>query len=47
MGPRRLAAVDGSALARLTVLDTDEHPVAFGDLWSEQPAVVAWLRHFG
>jgi hypothetical protein len=47
MGPRRLPAVDGGALARLTVLDTDERPVALGDLWREEPAVVAWLRHFG
>jgi len=27
--------------------DVDGHPVRLGDLWSERPAVLVFLRHFG
>ena len=36
-----------SALAAVTVLDLEGLPVPLGDLWSEGPALVVWLRHYG
>jgi peroxiredoxin len=35
------------AVGDATVLDPDGATVRLGDLWSERPAVLVWLRHFG
>lgn len=35
------------ALAETTVLNLQDEPVALGTLWSEQPVVLVWLRHYG
>ena len=29
------------------LIDSYGSEVRLGDLWSEQPAVVVWLRHYG
>ena len=34
-------------LAPLTVLDEHGQGVALGTLWRDQPAVLAFVRHFG
>ncbi len=34
-------------LAQIEVLDPKGHPVFFGDLWRDRPAVIAFVRHFG
>ena len=34
-------------LAELTVKDLDGDDVRLGDVWSERPAVLVWLRHYG
>jgi len=34
-------------LAPIVLPDADSHPVRLGSLWAEQPAVVAFLRHYG
>lgn len=34
-------------LARIEVLTPKSKPVFFGELWREQPAVIAFVRHFG
>jgi prostamide/prostaglandin F2alpha synthase len=39
--------VDATALADITLPDQDGNPVRLGDLWSERPAVLVWLRHYG
>lgn len=38
---------DASALEDVVLNDVEGHPVRLGDLWSERPAVLAFLRHFG
>ena len=35
------------ALADLVLQDADGKDVRLGDLWSERPVVLAWLRHYG
>ncbi len=35
------------ALADITLPDQDGHEVRLGDLWSERPAALVWLRHYG
>ncbi len=35
------------ALADVNVTDTEGNPVRLGSLWSDRPAVVIWVRHFG
>ena len=35
------------ALADLVLLDHDGHDVRLGQLWSERPAALVWLRHYG
>jgi hypothetical protein len=46
--PATLADRDvGRALAGATVLDEAERPVRLGSFWTERPAVLAFLRHFG
>ena len=34
-------------LAQIEVLDPKGRPVFFGELWKGQPAVIAFVRHFG
>jgi hypothetical protein len=33
-------------LADIALPDADGHIVRLGDLWSERPAVIVWLRHY-
>jgi hypothetical protein len=35
------------ALADLVLLDHDGREVRLGDLWSERPVALVWLRHYG
>jgi peroxiredoxin len=35
------------ALAVLTLTDHDGNPVRLGELWSDRPASLVWLRHYG
>jgi hypothetical protein len=35
------------ALAELVLLDHDGNEVTLGSLWSERPAALVWLRHYG
>jgi hypothetical protein len=39
--------MDVRALAAATIVDVDGEPVRLAEAWSEHPAVVVWLRHFG
>jgi hypothetical protein len=34
-------------LAGIVLKDQDGADVRLGDLWSEQPAALVWLRHYG
>jgi hypothetical protein len=34
-------------LAEIVLPDHDAHDVRLGDLWSERPAALVWLRHYG
>jgi hypothetical protein len=34
-------------LADIVLRDLDGHEVRLGDTWSERPAVLAFLRHYG
>ncbi|HKW75398.1 MAG TPA: hypothetical protein VJN64_07730 [Terriglobales bacterium] len=36
-----------SRLQNITLPDVDGRPVRLGSLWSERPAVVVFLRHYG
>jgi len=36
-----------SKLSALTLPDVDGKPVRLGSLWSDSPAVVVFLRHWG
>jgi hypothetical protein len=36
-----------SRLAALTVVDEDGHAVSLGRAWEREPAVLAFVRHFG
>ena len=38
---------DASVLEDLVLNDYEGHPVRLGDLWSERPAVLVFVRHFG
>ena len=40
-------AEDAGVLAELSVLDLEGNEVRMGELWREQPAVLAFLRHYG
>jgi hypothetical protein len=44
-----LAAMDlaGEPVAQAVIRDLDGQPHALGELWSERPAVLVFLRHFG
>jgi hypothetical protein len=35
------------ALADITLPNHDDEPVRLGDLWSDRPAALIWLRHYG
>jgi hypothetical protein len=35
------------ALADAVVLDEQEQPHKVSELWSDKPAVILWVRHFG
>jgi hypothetical protein len=35
------------ALADITLPDHDGNEVRLGDLWSDRPAALVWLRHYG
>ena len=35
------------ALADIVLPDQDGNEVRLGDLWSERPAALVWLRHYG
>lgn len=35
------------ALASIVLPDQDGNDVRLGDLWSDRPAVLVWLRHYG
>jgi hypothetical protein len=37
----------GEALADLVLPDSEGQDVRLADLWSERPAVLVWLRHYG
>ncbi|MBV9101467.1 MAG: AhpC/TSA family protein [Candidatus Dormibacteraeota bacterium] len=39
--------MDVRALSQVTVLGVDGATVRLGSVWSDRPAVVVWLRHFG
>ncbi len=34
-------------LEDIVLVDSDEREVRLGSLWSERPAVLVWLRHYG
>ena len=34
-------------LADITLLDQDGNEVRLGDLWSDRPGALVWLRHYG
>lgn len=36
-----------SRLADLVLPDSEGHDVRLGSLWTERPAVIAFLRHYG
>jgi len=38
---------DASALENVVLHDPEGRPVRLGDLWSERPAVLVFVRHFG
>ncbi len=42
-----MAETLSSALASLTLPDTEDRPVRLGSLWAERPAVLVFLRHYG
>jgi hypothetical protein len=35
------------ALAEIVLADHEGNDVRLGDLWSDGPAVLVWLRHYG
>lgn len=35
------------ALADIVLLDHDGNEVRLGELWSDRPAALVWLRHYG
>ncbi len=43
--PSPPATADG--LAEIVLPDHECHDVRLGDLWSDQPAALVWLRHYG
>jgi hypothetical protein len=43
----RAMRTDVSILADVHLKNLDGEQVRLGDLWSDQPVVVVWLRHYG
>jgi hypothetical protein len=43
--PKAPSRADG--LADIVLPDQDGHDVRLGDLWSDGPAALVWLRHYG
>ena len=43
--PNPPSTADG--LADIVLPDQDGHDVRLGELWSERPAALVWLRHYG
>jgi len=41
------APARADALAEIVLLDHEGSEVTLGDLWSERPAALVWLRHYG
>jgi hypothetical protein len=41
------APARADALADIVLADQDGNDVRLGDLWSDGPAVLVWLRHYG
>ena len=39
--------MDARALSSATVLDAEGASHQLGELWSDRPAIIVWLRHFG
>ncbi len=35
------------ALAEIVLPDHEGHDVRLGELWSDRPAALVWLRHYG
>jgi hypothetical protein len=46
-GGRPSAPSRADELAELVLPDHDGHDVRLGDLWSDRPAALVWLRHYG
>jgi len=42
-----MASTLSARLAEISLPDADERPVRLGSLWTEAPAVVVFLRHYG
>jgi hypothetical protein len=38
--------METAELANMTLPDSDGNIVRIGDLWSERPAVIVWIRHY-
>lgn len=38
---------DISVIEDVVLPDSDGNEVRVGDLWLDQPVVIAWLRHYG
>ncbi len=36
-----------SSLEEVELLDTNRTKIRLGELWRNQPVVIAWLRHYG
>jgi hypothetical protein len=43
--PSPPSTADG--LADIVLPDQDGHEVRLGDVWSDRPAALVWLRHYG
>jgi hypothetical protein len=42
-----MATTLSAALAGITLPDTEGRDVLLGSLWSDRPAIVVFLRHYG
>jgi hypothetical protein len=42
-----VAPTRADVLADLVLLDHEGGEVRLGDLWSERPVALVWLRHYG
>ena len=41
------APTPADGLAEIVLPDQESHDVRLGDLWSERPTALIWLRHYG